>query len=389
MSYKILPATKPIRVWTHDLAAVEEEAHNQLINTSRLPWVEDIAVMPDVHYGLGATVGSVIKSRGLVSPAVVGVDIGCGMMAIRTTVDINDLHDFRALRHSIERSIPVGFSENKEVTDRVAAQLADVGVMSDRAKTLEKKAAYQLGTLGGGNHFVEVCIDEQNLVWLMLHSGSRGIGNQLARQHLEVAKGEMGEMLKSQDIDPELSALVEDSLPYREYMYDLHWCQRYAMANRTEMMVRVLKDFSHHMWKEDRMPLSFTNLAINCHHNYIEEAEGALITRKGAVSAKKGEIGIIPGSMGAKSFIVKGKGNPDSHCSCSHGAGRRMSRNKAKKLYTTEDVLKQTEGVECRKDAGVIDEIPGAYKDIDEVMRNQADLVEIVATLKQIICVKG
>ena len=384
----------PVRLWVDDLDDVEPQALEQIRQTASLPWVEGMAVMPDVHFGKGATVGSVIVSRGAVSPAVVGVDIGCGMSAVRTPYTVDQLGDLKKLRHSLERSVPVGFNENKEPTHRTDHLFSELGPMSDLALPLEKKARHQLGTLGGGNHFIEVCSDEMERVWVMLHSGSRGTGNQLAQRHLETARGLMAEVATHYDgvaVPPDLAALLVGTPAYQAYMRDLHWCQKYAKANRQEMMLRSLKDLSYHVEGKLVAPSELTKDRVDCHHNYIEEdaAGGRLITRKGAVSAREGQLGIVPGSMGTRSFIVRGRGSADSYCSCSHGAGRRMSRNAARRAYTTADLVAQTEGVECRKDDGVLDEIPGAYKPIDDVMRQQADLVDVVATLRALICVKG
>lgn len=396
MPYQILNGAKtPIKVWVENLDDVEVDAQRQLINTANLPWVESVAAMPDVHFGRGATVGSVVISRDAVSPSVVGVDIGCGMAATKTPIRASDLKDLATLRHSIERSVPVGFNQNKTVTDRVAFLLQTLGPNSGNAVPLVEKAAHQLGTLGGGNHFIEICRGDDDFVWVMLHSGSRHLGKALADIHINKAKGLMGDMIKKygQEFDPELAALAMNTPEYNEYIFDLLFSQKYAARNRQEMMLRVLKDLSFHHYKEDRGPQKMTLSTINCHHNYIEYQEDdrgpKLVTRKGAVSAKTGELGIIPGSMGTRSYIVQGRGNADSHCSCSHGAGRRMSRGKAKRTYTVDDLVKQTEGVECRKDEGVLDEIPGAYKDLDKVMQNQADLVDIVATLTPLVCIKG
>lgn len=395
MTYQLLPGTRaPVKTWA-PVDEIEATAVTQLQAVSRLPWVESVAVMPDVHWGNGASIGSVIVNRDAVSPSVVGVDIGCGMCAVQTTIKPDDLKDLSALRHSIERSVPVGFNENKMVSDRAFHRYEQLGKLSDLGLPWEKKALRQLGTLGGGNHFVEVCVGDDGFVWVMLHSGSRGTGNQLARVHMERAKGLMGDLVARYGVsfDAELAALAVGTPEYQAYMADLKWCQRYAKANRDEMMQRVLKDLSHHMWKESKLEKDFVTLKVNCHHNYVEETDvdgrPALLTRKGAVSARAGELGIIPGSMGARSFIVRGLGNVDSHCSCAHGAGRRMSRGAAKRQFTAVDLVAQTQGVECRKDDGVIDEIPGAYKDIDVVMAQQADLVETVAVLKQVLCVKG
>jgi tRNA-splicing ligase RtcB len=395
MPYELLPGTRaPVKSWA-PIAEVEQQALQQLRSVADLPWVDAVAVMPDVHWGNGASVGSVIVNRDAVSPAVVGVDIGCGMMAVRTTIKPNDLTNLRELRHSIERSVPVGFGENKNVTDRMVFRVADCGFLSEVGQKFHDKAHAQMGTLGGGNHFIEICVGDDDRVWVMLHSGSRGTGNQLARVHMETAKGLMADLVKRYGVsfDKELAALAVGTPEYEAYMHDLYWCQRYARQNREEMMMRVLKDLSYHMWKENRHVANWTDLTVNCHHNYIEETQvdgrPALVTRKGAVSAKSGEFGIIPGSMGSKSYIVKGRGNSDAYCSCSHGAGRRMSRGAAKRMFKQEDLAQQTEGVECRKDEGVIDEIPGAYKEIDVVIAQQADLVEVVAVLKQVVCIKG
>lgn len=405
MPYKTLNGAKiPIKVFVKDLSEVESGALDQLRNSANLPWVEGLAAMPDVHWGNGATVGSVIVQKDALSPSVVGVDIGCGMMAYQTIFTLEDLGGeagLRKLRSSIERSVPVGFNSNKDVSTRVAGALEELGQLSERGQKFLSRASVQLGTLGGGNHFIEICLDTKGKVWVMLHSGSRNIGKELAEYHIHKAQGLMGELAKKypsiteNPIPPELAALLVGTKDYDNYIEDLFWCQGFARANREEMMLRVLKDLSYHVYKEERLWKTFvTDLRVQCHHNYISKEDtefgsACLVTRKGAVSAKYGELGIIPGSMGAKSFIVRGKGSADSYCSCSHGAGRKMSRGKAKKSFTLEDFAKQTAGVECRKDGGVLDEIPGAYKDIQEVMDNQSDLVEVVAELKQVLCVKG
>jgi len=394
-------AKVPIKVFVDDLSEVESGSLDQLRNTANLPWVYGVAAMPDVHLGVGATIGSVIVSCGAVSPSVVGVDIGCGVSAVKTpyTADmICDDKTLRTLRSSIERSIPTGMNSNRKVTSRVEKAFTDLGKTSDRAgDKLQGKALEQCGTLGGGNHFIELCSDVTGVLWVMLHSGSRNIGKTLAEKHINTARGVMGDVLKhfgSDAVIPaELAALLVGSKEYDDYLEDLFWCQRYAKANRHEMMLRVLKDLSYVLHNEDVGAKAMTEHHIDCHHNYLEPYEHgglpALLTRKGAVSAKAGEWAIIPASMGAKSYIVRGKGNPESFCSCSHGAGRKMSRGAAKRAFTVEDLKTQTEGVECRKDAGVLDEIPGAYKDIETVMRQQEDLVEVVTTLKQLVCVKG
>lgn len=404
MPYKILNGARiPVKVFVKEIEDVESSALDQLRNTADLPWVQGLAVMPDVHWGNGATVGSVIVQKDALSPSVVGVDIGCGMMAYETTITVDQLGGSAGLyklRCSIERSVPTGFIYNDEVSTRVAGFLKELGPISERGEKHLRKASLQLGSLGGGNHFIEICVDTKGIVWVMLHSGSRNIGKELAEHHIHAAQGLMGELAKKypsitdKPIPKELAAFLVGTQGYDDYINDLFWCQNFAKFNRLEMMARVLKDLSHHVFGENRLPKSFLGEhQVSCHHNYISQEEtefgASLVTRKGAVSAKLGELGIIPGSMGAKSFIVRGKGNADSYCSCSHGAGRKMSRGKAKKAFTVADIAIQTEGVECNKTQAVLDEIPGAYKDIQEVMDNQNDLVEIVAELKQVICVKG
>lgn len=399
--FKVLNGAKiPVKVWTSDLANVESSALDQLRSVADLPWVKAVSAMPDVHWGLGATVGSVIVSQGAVSPSVVGVDIGCGMCAVRTPFTSAALGDnLKELRHSIERSVPVGHNSNKSVTERAGLAWAALGELSERGKSHAERAMHQLGTLGGGNHFIEICIDESDQVWVLLHSGSRNIGKVLAQHHIDKAKGYLKDLSKyaliygQKEIPADLACLAESSYEYGEYLNDLFFCQRFAKANRDEMMKRVLKDLSFYVLGSDSGEAAMTTMRVDCHHNYIEhiefEGKRSILTRKGAVSAKNNELGIIPGSMGTRSYIVRGKGNEHSFCSCSHGAGRRMSRGAAKKQFTVDDMKAQTNGVECRKDEGVLDEIPGAYKDIDEVMAAQSDLVDIVHTLKQLVCVKG
>lgn len=400
MPYLTLHGAKtPIKVWVDDLSSTESEALDQLRKSANLPWVEAVAAMPDVHAGKGATVGSVIVSKGAVSPAVVGVDIGCGMAAVKTPFNANRLggsYKLKQLREKIEAEVPVGFNRHEYVSGRIKSSFTDLGVLSAAGSRFEKDALYQLGTLGGGNHFIEICLDKEDRVWVMLHSGSRKIGKELAEYHIRTAKGLMADLVKrfgAYEIDKDLAALAVGTPEYDAYISDLYWCQRYARANRDEMMLRVLSVLSEHVEGDDIGPRNMTEMRVDCHHNYIEDIEHngqpALLTRKGAVSAKKDELGIIPGSMGAKSFIVKGLGNEDSFCSCSHGAGRKMSRTKAKARFTLDDLRDQTAGVECRKDKDVIDEIPGAYKDILKVMAQQSDLVEVVAELRQVVCVKG
>jgi len=388
----------PVKIWS-DLETVESAALDQLTNTSNLPFVfKHVAAMPDVHLGYGATVGSVIATKGAICPAAVGVDIGCGMMAVKTDLDHKVVQDkITAIRLSIERSIPVGHEGNRTLTDSVNRwkewkgfdELTVVGQDKDHKEML-KRAQSQLGSLGGGNHFIEICLDTENNVWVMLHSGSRNVGKVVAERHMDKAKGLMKQMFITLP-DPDLAYFAEGTQDYANYMADLDWCQEYAMQNRREMMQRVLKDLSYAIHGEpDAIDVS---MKVNCHHNYAAKenhyGENVIITRKGAVRAREGDLGIIPGSMGTRSYIVRGLGNPESFCSCSHGAGRRMSRGEAKRRFTVNDLQQQTAGIECRKDEGVLDEIPGAYKSIDEVMENQKDLVSVVAELKQIMCIKG
>ncbi|MBK6751942.1 MAG: RtcB family protein [Acidobacteria bacterium] len=373
---------------SHGLTFDEE---NMLRNVSRLPCIyKHVALMPDAHLGKGSMVGSVIATKDAVIPATVGVDIGCGMMAVKTPFKSGILDRKMAeFRHEIERTIPVGFNWYKESVDD-ASRWDGWNTFDDLhagIPKLKRKAMVQLGTLGGGNHFIEVCLDTEDNVWLMLHSGSRNIGKELAERHLATAKTlhRLNELPS-----PDLAYFVQGTDEFKAYWHDLDWAQGYAMKNREIMMKRLLKSFNR-MFNGDK---AFRReITLNCHHNYVavEEHFGdkVYITRKGAINAAEGTFGIIPGSMGAKSFIIKGLGNPLSFNSCSHGAGRKMSRTKAKSKYTIDDLARQTAGVECRKDKGVVDEIPGAYKDIDDVMRAQSDLVEVVAEIKQVICVKG
>lgn len=403
MPFKILKGSRlPIKVFVKDLSTVESGALDQLRNVANLPWVEGISAMPDVHWGTGATVGSVIVQKDVLSPTVIGVDIGCGMIAVKTSLKASQLKNLPELRSLIEKSIPVGFNWHNKVkkeAENIFTQLLKSRhsfALSD-TKILDKSLK-QLGTLGGGNHFIELCLEtkgEDPDVWVMLHSGSRNIGKETAEWHIDKAILKMSDLRNKYgdelNIPKELAGLIKGTPEFDTYVTDLFWCQRYAKANRDLMMMSVLKDISHHVFGDERSIT--TPIRVDCHHNYVSEEDTpfgvAMVTRKGAVSAKAGELGIIPGSMGQKSFIVRGLGNPDSFNSCSHGAGRRMSRRKAKKSFTVEDIEKQTAGVECRKDVGIIDEIPGAYKDIDEVIEAQNDVVEVVAEIKQILCVKG
>jgi tRNA-splicing ligase RtcB len=396
----------PIRLWT-DGVPVEEQAREQLIKTSQMPFIYKwMAVMPDVHLGMGATIGSVIPTKEAIIPAAVGVDIGCGMMAVQTTLTANDLPDnLRGLRVELEKAIPHGRSAT-----RGRGSNRDVGAWSNPDGTVKAGWATlvddfnylcqkhpklkntnnlnHLGTLGTGNHFVEVCLDETNQVWIMLHSGSRGVGNAIGRYFIELAREDMRKWFINLP-DKDLAYFAEGTEHFEDYWFAVGWAQRFAFKNREIMMENAIKALREVITK----PFEARVKAVNCHHNYVEKeehyGEEVFVTRKGAVRARVGEYGIIPGSMGAKSFIVKGKGNEESFCSCSHGAGRVMSRTEAKKKFTVADQIAQTSGVECRKDAAVIDEIPAAYKDIDAVMHAQRDLVEVVHTLRQVVCVKG
>jgi tRNA-splicing ligase RtcB len=389
--------TVPVKIWS-PLDAVEPAALAQLRNIASLPWVyHHVAAMADVHLGIGATVGAVIATKDAISPAAVGVDIGCGMMACRTNLRASHLSDsLRGLRQDIENTIPVGPNGHSKlawvgvpsINERVAWLMGDeFGKLTPEVQELHSKAGHQIGTLGGGNHFIELCLDtDTNAVWLMLHSGSRNIGKCLAEIHIARAQKLAH---NAELVDPDLAAFLAGTPEMEAYRRDLYWAQQYAALNRRVML---------HLYQHC-VSLFFSNkevrfdVPIACHHNYVAEevhfGENVFVTRKGAISARVGELGIIPGSMGTASYIVRGLGNADSFCSASHGAGRRMSRGAAKRLFSVGDLEAQTAGVECRKDLGVIDEIPGAYKDIDVVMSNQSDLVEVVARLKQVMCVKG
>lgn len=394
---------KPIKLWTHGVP-VEDAARAQLINTARMPFIyRHLAVMPDVHLGKGSTIGSVIPTQGAIIPAAVGVDIGCGMMAARTTLSAADLPDnLHGLRSAIEQAVPHGRNvgrgkrdsgswENppEQVDAMWAALLPGFERITQKYPRLKNTNNYKhLGTLGTGNHFIEVCLDEADRVWFMLHSGSRGVGNAIGSLFIELAQADMQRHMANLP-DKDLAYFEEGSPHFDDYVEAVGWAQDFARRNRAVMMNNVIAAVRGVIAK----PFSADVEAVNCHHNYVQREThfGAevLVTRKGAVSAKKGELGIIPGSMGAKSYIVRGLGNEESFCSCSHGAGRTMSRNEAKRRFTVEDQIKATQGVECRKDKEVIDEIPMAYKDIDAVMRAQRELVEVVHTLRQVVCVKG
>ena len=386
----------PVKIFTND---IDSESIEQLKKMAQLQFVySHIAVMPDVHVGKGATVGSVIPTKHAIIPAAVGVDIGCGMNAIRLNLKASQLPDNLApLRHAIERKVPVGFELHKQIK----AKASSIIPLEKRLQPIIKKHSglvrmlrkfdatwqKQLGTLGGGNHFIELCLDENQDVWVMLHSGSRGLGNVIGTYFIELAKKEAQHRFGHVP-DKDLSYFAEGSNSFNDYVEAVEWAQEYAFENRREMMRLILEAI------RPLLPsFQLTKEAINCHHNYVSQenhfGEDLLITRKGAIRAGQDELGIIPGSMGSRSYIVKGKANPESFCSCSHGAGRKMSRSKAKLLFGQEDLIQQTQGIECRKDSGVIDEIPSAYKDIDQVMANQSDLIEIVHTLKQVLCIKG
>ncbi|MEQ8462668.1 RtcB family protein [Coleofasciculus sp. E1-EBD-02] len=386
-----LPTDKPVLSWAnHDLGHEETQMAK---NVASLPFVfKHVALMPDVHLGKGALVGSVLATKDAVIPAAVGVDIGCGMAAIKTPFSAEQLEGkLKKIRLDIEAAIPLGFNQNKEV-EKDASNWQGWTYFKDLhrgVQDVQGKAMKQLGSLGGGNHFIELCLDTEDSVWLMLHSGSRNIGNRLAQCHISTAK-ELAKLAENRLPDPDLAYFIAGTPEFAAYWRDLQWAQNYARYNRDVMMARFKRIVEKYLaGGKPIKPL----LEVNCHHNYAEKevhfGEDVYVTRKGAVRAREEDYGIIPGSMGAKSFIVKGKGNHESYCSCSHGAGRLMSRKKAKKQFSLDDLVTQTQGVECRKDGGVLDEIPGAYKPIDEVMNNQADLVEVVATLKQVVCVKG
>jgi tRNA-splicing ligase RtcB (3'-phosphate/5'-hydroxy nucleic acid ligase) len=381
----------PVLSWAnHDLGHDEMKMAR---NVASLPFVfKHVALMPDVHLGKGALVGSVIATKEAIIPAAVGVDIGCGMAAVKTPFNATQLDGkLKKIRMDLEASIPVGFNENKEIERAVTNWQGwrDFKDLHPGVQNLEGKAFRQLGSLGGGNHFIEVCLDAEDQVWLMLHSGSRGIGNVMAQCHINTAK-DLAKLSNTSLPDPDLAYFVGNSPAFDAYWHDLQWAQNYAHFNRDVMLARFKKIVEKHLAGGKTTKAL---LEVNCHHNYAEKevhyGEEVYVTRKGAVRARTEDYGIIPGSMGAKSYIVKGKGNAESYCSCSHGAGRLMSRNKAKNQFTLDDLIAQTAGVECRKDEGIIDEIPGAYKPIEQVMSNQADLVEVVATLKQVVCVKG
>jgi tRNA-splicing ligase RtcB (3'-phosphate/5'-hydroxy nucleic acid ligase) len=397
-----VPGGAPVKMWTRGVP-VEDEAREQLARTARMPFIfRHLAVMPDVHVGRGSTVGSVIPTRKAVIPAAVGVDLGCGLIAAKTTLTASDLPDsLRAVRTAIERTVPHGRSPGKRdrgawgASPPAAVDAAWATLAGDFARLVERSPVLartnnrmHLGTLGGGNHFVEVCLDENGVVWTMLHSGSRGVGNAIGSHFIELAKEDMRTWMVNLP-DQDLAYLPEGTAHFDDYVEAVEWAQDFARVNREVMMQAVIRALRSVIDK----PFDAYVEAVNCHHNYVARerhfGEDVLVTRKGAVSARKGELGIIPGSMGARSFIVRGLGNEESFQSCSHGAGRRMSRTEARKRFTLADHRAATAEVECRKDEQVIDETPAAYKDIDAVMTAQNDLVEVVHTLKQVVCVKG
>ncbi len=394
---QINKAKVPIKIYTDEIAP---QAIDQLVNIANLPIVHHhIAAMPDVHVGIGATVGSVIPTLNAVIPAAVGVDIGCGMNAVRTSLTANDLPDnLYEIRRNIEKRVPVGFDRhskcimNRSSVNGLDKPLDEIihkhpGIMK-MIKNFNQTWSRQIGTLGGGNHFIEICLDENDDVWIMLHSGSRGIGNVIGRYFINLAKKDMQRhQMNLPDVN--LSYLSEGSEYFEDYVFAVNWAQEYAWVNRQQMMKLVVDAL-----KASKLPdFKIDKHAINCHHNYISQeihfGEEVFVARKGAIKAGLGDMGIIPGSMGAKSYIVEGKGSKASFCSCAHGAGRKMSRTQAKRSFNTQDLKEQTLGVECRKDKNMLDEAPGAYKDIDQVMQNQSDLVDVKHTLKQIVCVKG
>ncbi len=386
---------KEILIWTDD---VDEVSTTQLINVAKLPFIyRHVSAMPDVHAGMGATIGSVIATEGAVIPAAVGVDIGCGMLSVKTSLRLSDSSPqaLCQLMEEILKRVPVGLSGHYPGSEKLDACVP----FADRLAAIKEKYPHilsrmtkltwqnEMGTLGSGNHFIELSKDEEDNLWVMLHSGSRGPGNLMAEHFIRMAKKNAAE--KGIELpDDNLAYFEEGTSEFDDYMEAVHWAQDYALANRSEMLKSIMCALQV-IWPSAQM----TSDVINCHHNYVRKenhfGQDVWVTRKGATSAFKGELGIIPGSMGANSYIVRGLGEPSSFCSSSHGAGRRLSRTAAKKEFTVEDLCRQTEGVVCRKDKKVLDEIPRAYKDIDTVMANQTDLVEPVVKLKQILCVKG
>lgn len=402
---KVIDSKMPVKIWTDD---VDEASIYQLRNIGNMPFIhKHVAAMPDVHLGKGATIGSVIATKGAIIPAAVGVDLGCGMMAVKTSLTANDLPDnLHSLRCGIEAAIPHGRTNNGGAGDKggwdcdngapkiiqeswslIVSDYIEITTKHPKAKGYN--TWQHMGTLGTGNHFIEICLDESSHVWVMLHSGSRGAGNRIGTYFIEKAKEEMQRYYIDQYLpDQDLSYLVEHTELFDDYVNAVEWAQKFAELSRQVMMDRVLSVMTEHFGM-----FECVDLAINCHHNYISRENhfnsNVIVTRKGAIRARDGEYGIIPGSMGAKSYIVRGKGNAESFHSCSHGAGRRMGRKEAERQFTVDDLIAQTKGIECPKDQARVDEIPAAYKNIDEVMTNQSDLVEIVHELKQVVNIKG
>ncbi|MCA8941558.1 MAG: RtcB family protein [Planctomycetes bacterium] len=395
----------PIKAWVHGVPA-EDEALDQLRNVASLPFIHGwVAAMPDVHWGIGATVGSVIPTKGAIIPAAVGVDIGCGMMATRTTLTAERLPDsLESIRAAIERAVPHGRTnqggkgDRGAWGDRVPAEAEDrwrrlrpgyERILASHPRLDRGQHIRHLGTLGAGNHFIELCLDESDRVWLLLHTGSRGVGNRIGTHFIKLAQRDMRRHLADLP-DKDLAYFEEGAEHFDDYVFAVEWAQQYARANREVMMQRIVDAL---LAQSDLPSFQLEGTVVNCHHNYVQRehhyGEDVYLTRKGAVSARDGELGVIPGSMGARSYIVRGRGNPESFHSCSHGAGRAMSRGAARRKFTIDDHAKATAGVECRKDVGVLDETPGAYKDIDAVMQAQRSLVDIVHTLHQVVCVKG
>jgi tRNA-splicing ligase RtcB (3'-phosphate/5'-hydroxy nucleic acid ligase) len=394
----------PIKAWTKGVA-LEDEARAQLLNVAQMPFVYKwVAAMPDVHWGIGATIGSVIPTKGAIIPAAVGVDIGCGMMAVQTDLNARDLpENLKGIRSAIEKAVPHGRTNHGGRGDRGAWHEIPLrnqeiwatlkpgydAILEKHPKLDRGNHSNHLGTLGTGNHFIEVCLDESDMVWFMLHSGSRGVGNRMGSYFIEVARKDMERLFVTLP-DRDLAYFPEGTKHFDDYVEAVEWAQNYARWNRHLMMESLVKSVRE---SGELRPFVAEVKAINCHHNYVARenhyGEDVLVTRKGAVRAREGDMGIIPGSMGARSYIVRGKGNAESFQSCSHGAGRAMSRNEAKRRFSLEDHARMTEGVECRKDKDVIDETPAAYKPIEAVMKAQSDLVDIVHELHQVVCVKG
>jgi tRNA-splicing ligase RtcB len=405
-TYNVIRPEKgvPIKAWTKGVP-LEDAARAQLLNVAQLPFIfKWVAAMPDVHWGIGATVGSVIPTKGAIIPAAVGVDIGCGMMAVRTSVEAKHLPDnLHGIRTAIESAVPHGRTDNGGKNDRGAWRMPPAHhgevwgklhtgyeeIVAKYPKLAHPNREAHLGTLGTGNHFIEVCLDEAERVWFLLHSGSRGVGNRFGTFFIELAKEDMRKWMINLP-DEDLAYLPQGTDHFDDYVKAVHWAQDYALANRQLMMANIIAAVKG----SGEVPaFRADEEVVSCHHNYVtwenHYGQNVLVTRKGAVRAREGDLGIIPGSMGARSYIVRGKGNPESFMSCSHGAGRAMSRGEAKRRFTVADHIEATAGVECRKDADVIDETPMAYKSIDAVMEAQKDLVDVVHTLRQVVCVKG